>query len=953
MKYRAFLSYSHRDSDWANWLHERFESWKTPPDLTGVPDRLFPIFQDEKELPSSSDLGRQIQEALRESESLVVICSPHAAASRWVNEEILAYKRLGRADRILAVIIEGEPGDGIFPEALRFELGDDGRVDRDRPTEPVAADLRKDKLARTKPADRDHAPKLERESLRIIAGLLGVGFDELVRRDRDRQLAEARRRATRLRRLVVTFALLGLFATAAAFVAWLQWRATEEQKRIVIEREREVNRTFSRSDFFRADELAATGRRAEALAHLARAVRSDPDNVSAGRRILFLLLQHAWYLPEEYSVDAPPAPALEEMKLTIGDRTFEGVMDAAINRERSQIALTLTDQTVLRVDAKTGRIEERVPFEGVVTVYFSERGDLTAATEFGEVMAWSADGTTRVTAAFEGMTVERDGKRLTAGGRVGHGFRQVLFLPEGDMVTVGGSQIEFAYSGNIVVWSVVEDEADRRINVVLDAPVVAAELSPDGRSILVVTKEGDVSLWSLSDGGRIAVLGKGGTPIRFSADGRTITTGTQRWRRAVAEPLSPPFGSDLIDITFHPGGDRLATISRSGRAVIWDLKSGRPVAETAGMVNLNAYSVTSRFNASGTELMAILQGQEARIWSIEEDRVTSIPISEGVMAVGDAWQVAVGGDGEPLSLLELRSGRRRPFPGGESVILGAFDGDRFFGITESGTLHAWSPSGHEVRREFELSQRVLSFDLDAKRGLLLVTADDQRVRLWDWASGRSLMDPVLLPEYQSEAFFGPDCFITESVNLGAGAGHVRVWDLATGLPLSDPIGGDGEAAIGKSQLTVDGGRLGMWILEQNAVTFDLPTGTKPVPGWLADFAEAIGGLRLNEQNVLEPAGRDLKPGDEPGWGEVARWMLEGERTSFRSNKKVRDLVERLLDEGTLDALNLAARAAPDDPKVFDRLAELYREEVRQGWERGAAHAREAERRARRLRSSSP
>src|ERR1700683_17605 len=139
-KYRAFLSYSHADKTWADWLHKTLESYVVPNGLVGqvtsagpIPKRLFPIFRDREELPSSPDLNDEMETALRQSLFLIVICSPHACQSHWVNEEILLFKRMGQSDRILALIVDGSPNaDGeagkdiqseCFPAALRFALG--------------------------------------------------------------------------------------------------------------------------------------------------------------------------------------------------------------------------------------------------------------------------------------------------------------------------------------------------------------------------------------------------------------------------------------------------------------------------------------------------------------------------------------------------------------------------------------------------------------------------------------------------------------------------------------------------------------------------------------------------------------------------------------------------------------------------------------------------------------
>ena len=189
-KYRAFISYSHRDSKWADWLHKAIESYRPPRKLVGlatdrgaVPRRLAPVFKDREELASATDLGTVITEALQQSACQIVICSPHAARSRWVNEEILAFKRLGREDRIYCLIVAGEPNtaddparadEECFPPAVRFRLDAAGNLGDTR-TEPIAADARPGKDGRNN------------AKLKLIAGLLGLGFDALRRREQQRR----------------------------------------------------------------------------------------------------------------------------------------------------------------------------------------------------------------------------------------------------------------------------------------------------------------------------------------------------------------------------------------------------------------------------------------------------------------------------------------------------------------------------------------------------------------------------------------------------------------------------------------------------------------------------------------------------------------------------------------------------------------------------------------------
>jgi len=235
VKYAAFISYSHADSAVAKRLHRWLESYTLPRRLVGresplgsVPARLRPIFRDREELPTSADLGEQIGDALRASATLIVICSPRAAASRWVNEEILTFKRLGRSGRILCLIVDGEPNASTMPEsaaaecfppALRFHLAADGSLST-TPAEPIAADMRPGKDGR-----RD-------AWLKVAAGVAGVGFDELRQRELQRQLRRALVVSTISLTLLVTMAAL----TVAAVIA--RREALRQQAIANVERDR-------------------------------------------------------------------------------------------------------------------------------------------------------------------------------------------------------------------------------------------------------------------------------------------------------------------------------------------------------------------------------------------------------------------------------------------------------------------------------------------------------------------------------------------------------------------------------------------------------------------------------------------------------------------------------------------------------------------------------------------
>ena len=184
--YKAFISYSHTDQKWAQWLHRALESYRVPKHLVGtqtssgpIPARLTPVFRDRDELGVSSDLSDRIREALIESEFLIVICSSAAARSSWVNREIEEFKRLGRSERVLCLIVEGEPSvagasNDCYPQALRQRFDRGGNLIAGN-AEPMAADLRKSGDGRSLAL------------LKIVAGVIGVGLDDLRQRELQRK----------------------------------------------------------------------------------------------------------------------------------------------------------------------------------------------------------------------------------------------------------------------------------------------------------------------------------------------------------------------------------------------------------------------------------------------------------------------------------------------------------------------------------------------------------------------------------------------------------------------------------------------------------------------------------------------------------------------------------------------------------------------------------------------
>ena len=250
-EFSAFVSYRHLDStepgqQWAEWVQTLLERYTTPPELAGqvslygdaVPATMPRVFRDQDQLPAHGNLGSLIHEALERSRVLVVLCTPAAVVSPWVADEILQFKKLGRSDRIIAIVLRGkphaiDPADECYPEPLRFKLGADGTLNQAEKEHPIyidlrpplgtmgattaaeyrallqAADLYKDPAIEQAVVKYTH--QLEEARILLLSGALGLTPRDLTQRDLLRRIEEEKQRT----------------AEAAARAAW-----EAEQKRV-------------------------------------------------------------------------------------------------------------------------------------------------------------------------------------------------------------------------------------------------------------------------------------------------------------------------------------------------------------------------------------------------------------------------------------------------------------------------------------------------------------------------------------------------------------------------------------------------------------------------------------------------------------------------------------------------------------------------------------------------
>ena len=214
-RFEAFISYRHVEPDMtvAKTIHRQLETYRIPAYIKKVTgkQKMGRVFRDQDELPLLTDLGEGIRDALRASAWLIVVCTPDLLKSRWCMAEIDYFIALGRRDRILTVLVSGEPEES-FPAQLRFVDGEE--------REPLAADVRAASTAMS-------LRKVRGEKLRLLAPMLGVGYDDLKRRQRERFL----------RTVAGVSAAAAIAAVGAGAYVLTQNRLLAEQRNIAVQNE--------------------------------------------------------------------------------------------------------------------------------------------------------------------------------------------------------------------------------------------------------------------------------------------------------------------------------------------------------------------------------------------------------------------------------------------------------------------------------------------------------------------------------------------------------------------------------------------------------------------------------------------------------------------------------------------------------------------------------------------
>ncbi len=486
---------------------------------------------------------------------------------------------------------------------------------------------------------------------------------------------------------------------------------------------RETRAARGRLDLRTAASLADAGHTAQALAYLARALRSDPDNLAARGATFDLLLRRGWPLPltmARYSRDGEP------------------VNDIRISEDRTR-AVTRSSGTVLLWDARTGELLRALTQDDDKASSFqlSPAGERVLAT-----LAKKPDESNNPVHLWNARTGEPIGQPLAHEKPIS----VASFSPDGERVATG------SLDKTARLW---DAQTGKPLGDPLrhESGVISASFSPDGQSVVTTSSDKTARLWDATTGEPLGESLRHESPVlsaSFSRDGtRVVTTSSDHtvrlWDARTGQPLGEPLRHEawVDSAAFSPDGTRVVTASADETVRLWDARTGQRLGEPLrheGDVD------STSFSQDGALLVTVLADKTARLWDARTGHALGEPM------VHD----------EPLV-------RAWFSPDGRGVMTATRDG-----TVRTWTMRTAQAQGQILRHEDE----VLSARFSPDGREIVTTAGDQLARIWNAHTGEVRDEALRLPSVAFGAWFSSDGERVVSDRLA--------WNARTGKPLGEP-----------------------------------------------------------------------------------------------------------------------------------------------------------------------
>lgn len=642
----------------------------------------------------------------------------------------------------------------------------------------------------------------------------------------------------------------------------------------------------SRTSQALAERFFHEGRTSEALAHLVRAAKADPDNGSVGIRLMTALAyrsfamalgdgvsdaawagyvkdgRHFWTLQE--NGDILLRPTMREGRRTLrtlpaGVEAGAGSRDSlAQSADGKRLAVSRAGGKVSLFDLSNATLlhERIVHGADVVAMALTHDG--------GRIATSGADGTVRLWSAAEG--------RLLAELRHPRPARYVVFSGNGrKLFTTTGSR------GQWRLWSGADGAP---LSPPLSARTNASSgaFNRDGSLIAITDNYGTLLFEAEAEYRLLATLPHDG-PCYFAAfshDGaRLVTTSDDATAKIWAVPSGKPIGTPLLHggrvaAAHYTGDDRyLVTLSGDGKVRAWDMSTGALAQEPVGTGEVKHLDV----HPEDAEFITLGRDRVARRWSIAPGAVRSlcIPDEPGWLWVQPdrqntrfSWVLSRS----HLSRMDLLSGRRiggaRQLP--VPIASGVLSDCASYACVNTGRSgwELWDLRPEQMRRQ-EIAVRLQTDSTHFSASSAYMAALDRQFNLhvWEVATGRLILGPIAQVNRHTTIAFSPS---GDRIALGIQQ-SVEVRDLRTGVLVGAPLRAD--SLIRTLQYSPDGKCLALGV--QAAVQLWNVETQRPVcaplehRGYVRTLAFSRDGRRLLSCDPMEvrlwelPAGKLLHP----------------------------------------------------------------------------------------------
>ena len=788
--YDAFLSYSHAaDGQLAPALQAGLQSLAKP----WYRRRALRVFRDKTSLSASPELWPAIEGALSQARYFVLLASPEAAASHWVEQEVRWWRAHRSHDTVLILLTDGE---------LRW---DDTRRDFDAASaiprglrgcfslEPLWVDLR---WARGERDVSMRNPRFRDSVGEVAAPLRGVPKDDLIGED-----IRQHRRTVRLVRIAATVLVLLTAAAVSGGLIALQQRNTAREQRNIAREQRQI--AISRQ---LAAESAAL-RPSEPATSLLLAVEARKAAATEEARESLLATLTETHFAKRY--------AGEHRK---------GVTSVAASQDGRLLATASDDATVVIWDASTATPLSRLRgFGGPVSrVRFSPRRDVLATTVFvGATTLWDISDPRRPARRWElakdagtspALSFNADGRRLVTSASGGFQIWDLHADPptlagvvpdDGRDVALSGDGRTLAIAkapGRTTLWDTTVAARPVRLT---SLPVMADNVSysPDDRSIATIPRDKFAVLWNATDPRHPRRRATLSTPdnspawaLAFSSRPSVAATANYNdtislW--SIADTSRPRqlavlagHRDFLTDLAFTPAGDRLVSSSNDRTAIAWlvgDRSRPAPVATLRGYLGAPE---TIAFDPSRSALLAGSDLDGLALWNV---RIPSRPRQYSRLGASSRGvsNATFSDDGRTLMTTTFND---------EVALWDASDLHHPARLTrvkaEAGAL---SPDGRTLATTTTTDDRIVLWSLaDRARpkrvasvpgasaalgphGRLLAFGPDRRTTLWNIATPSRPVRVAILPPARAATFSRDARTLSTS-----GASTAWLWDVSEG-----------------------------------------------------------------------------------------------------------------------------------------------------------------------------